>query len=99
MQTQLRQLTIASLLEATTLLVLVFVAVPLKHVAGLPLATAIVGPIHGLAFLFYLWTVFDTVTEGGWTRAETARLVATAFVPFGGFFNLPLLRRKQLAPR
>ena len=97
MQTQLRQLTIASLLEATTLLILVFVAVPLKHVAGLPLATAIVGPIHGVAFLFYLWTVFDTVTDGGWTRGEIARLVATAFVPFGGFFNLPLLRRKQLA--
>lgn len=97
MQTQLRQLTIASLLEATTLLVLVFVAVPLKHIAGMPLATSIVGPVHGVAFLFYLWTVFDTVTEGGWTRGEIARLVATAFVPFGGFFNLSLLHRKQRA--
>jgi integral membrane protein len=91
---QLLQLQRASLLEATTLVVLVFVAVPLKHLAGLPLATAIVGPVHGLAFLFYLWTVLETTLGGGWTRAELTRLLVTAVVPFAGFTNVGWLRRK-----
>jgi hypothetical protein len=40
----LRQLALA---EAATLLALVFVAVPLKHVAGLAEASRVFGPIHG----------------------------------------------------
>ncbi len=59
------------------------------------MATAVVGPLHGIAFIFYLWMLFDAVSEGGWTRGEIARLVAAAFVPFGGFFNLSLLSRKR----
>jgi integral membrane protein len=91
---QLRNLQMVSLLEASTLVILLFVAVPLKHLAGLPLATAIVGPLHGIAFLLYLWTTLETVAGGGWTRSEIARLVLSAFVPFGGFANVPFLRRK-----
>ncbi len=46
---QLRRLELASLVEATTLVLLVGVAVPLKHFAGQPTAVAVMGPIHGLA--------------------------------------------------
>jgi len=91
---QLKMLAIASLVEATTLVLLVFVGVPLKHLASLPLATSILGPVHGLAFLFYLRTVIETVTTGAWKRSEIVRLVLTAFIPFGGYSNIPLLRRK-----
>ena len=91
---QLKMLAIASLVEATTLVLLVFVGVPLKHLASWPLATSILGPVHGLAFLFYLRTVIETVTTGAWKRSEIVRLVLTAFIPFGGYSNIPLLRRK-----
>jgi len=91
---QLLQLKRVSLVEAFTLVVLLFVAVPMKHLAGWPVATAIVGPIHGLAFLLYVWTVLETVTGGGWTRSEIARLLVAALIPFGGLTNLALLRRK-----
>jgi hypothetical protein len=36
---------VASLLEGSTLLALVLVAVPLKHLAGMPQATRIMGPM------------------------------------------------------
>ena len=45
----LRNLQYLSLLEATTLVVLVCVAVPLKHLAGYPVAVSIMGPVHGIA--------------------------------------------------
>ena len=88
---------LASLAEAGTLLLLLFVAVPLKHLAGWPVATSIMGPVHGLAFLAYSWIVVETVAGGGWSRLEIARLLLAAFVPFGAFANLGLLRRKAAA--
>lgn len=50
----------AAIAEGLTLIVLVFVAVPLKHLAGLPIATSIMGPLHGAMFLIYLGVVVDT---------------------------------------
>ena len=92
---QLRRLELASMVEATTLLLLVAVATPLKHLAGLPGFARIMGPAHGLAFLFYLWTVVQTVAAGRWTRGEIARLALVAFIPFAGFLNGTWLRRRE----
>ncbi len=94
---QLRRLEAASLVEATTLILLVGVAVPLRHLAGIPMAVTVMGPLHGLAFVAYVWTVLQTVAGGGWRRPEWLRLVATAFVPFAGYANLPLIRRRAEA--
>ncbi len=96
---QLRRLEIASMVEATTLLVLVCVAVPLKHLAHWPLGVKVMGPLHGLAFAAYVWTVIETVSGGGWKRRDAARLFLVAFLPFGGFANLPFLRRQAGSSR
>ncbi|WP_428393539.1 DUF3817 domain-containing protein [Lichenicoccus sp.] len=94
---QLRRLEAASLVEATTLVLLVCVAVPLKHLFGMPLAVTVMGPVHGFTFTAYVWTVFQTVAGGGWRRSEWLRMVALAFIPFAGYTNLPLIRRKTEA--
>jgi len=91
---QLRRLAAVSWVEGTTLLLLVTVAAPLKHLAGWGAASSLMGPVHGLAFLAYLWTVIETVSGGGWSRREIVRLAAVSFVPFGGFTNGRFLRWK-----
>lgn len=96
---QLRRLELASLVEATTLLLLIGVAVPLKHLAGQPMAVSLLGPTHGLAFAFYAWTLVQTGIDGGWRASEWARLTLSAFVPFAGFTTLPLIRRKMATLR
>jgi integral membrane protein len=92
---QLKQLEIMSIIEATTLVTLVCIAVPLKHMFGWPLGVKILGPIHGLAFLAYVWTAVQTVAGGGWQRWEIVRLFVVAFIPFAGFFNIDWLRRRN----
>jgi integral membrane protein len=92
---QLRRLEIASIVEATTLIALLGVAVPLKHFLGWPAGSRVLGPIHGLAFIFYLWTVIQTISGGGWQRGEIMRLGLVAFIPFGGFANVRWLRRRR----
>jgi integral membrane protein len=95
--TQLRQLELASLAEAGTLSVLVFVAVPLKHIGGWDIGVRVLGPLHGLAFVAYLWNVWQAGAGGRWRGVELARLVACACVPLGGFLNWPWLVRKTRA--
>jgi len=94
---RLRLMRTVSLLEGSTLLLLIFVAVPLRHLAGLPIATRIMGPIHGLAFLLYVWMLLKTVSEGNWSRSETTRLIIAAFIPFGAFVNERRLARRAAA--
>lgn len=96
---QLRRLEIASIAEAATLLLLVGLAVPLKHLGGWDTGVRVMGPVHGLAFVCYIWLAVQTVAGGGWSRRETIRLFLAAFVPLAGFFNLPFLNRKRLALR
>lgn len=94
---QLRRLHHAALAEGATLLVLLGVAVPLKHLAGQPGLVTVMGPLHGLAFLYYLWTVSNTAAGDDWTRAEVVRMVACAMIPFGAWFSIRLVRRKAAA--
>ena len=96
---QLRRLELASLVEATTLVLLVGVAVPLKHFAGRPELVTVMGPVHGIAFCFYVWTLVQTVAGGDWRPVEWLRLAVTAFVPLAGYTNLVLIRRKAAALR
>ena len=94
-RSQLRRMRAVSLLEGATLVLLLGVAVPLKHLAGFPVATSIMGPIHGIAFVLYVWMLVQTLSLGGWTRAEAARMVLAAFIPFGTFVNERALARRQ----
>lgn len=94
----INKLRLASMAEASTLLLLLLVAVPLKHLLGFPEATRLLGPVHGAAFIAYIWCVIAAVTaDDSWSRREIARLILAAFVPFGGFANIPLFRRKAAA--
>jgi integral membrane protein len=92
---QLQWMRVVSLIEGSTLLLLLLVAVPLKHVAGIVLATRIMGPVHGLAFLAYMWMLIQTVSGGGWSRSEIVRLVIAALIPCGAFINERALARRQ----
>ena len=92
---QLRWMRAVSLLEGITLVLLIFVAVPLKHLAGYSIATATMGPIHGMAFLLYIWMLAQTASSCEWPRSEVIQLFICACVPFGAFVNERSLKRKE----
>ncbi len=92
---QLRRLRLAALVEGVTLVLLVLVAVPAKHLFGVPVATKVMGPVHGLAFVGYVWMLLATVSGGSWHPGEILRLMTAAFVPFGALHSTRLLRRKE----
>ncbi len=85
----------AAILEAVTLLALFGVAMPLKYWAGIPQAVSFMGPIHGLAFMVFLWFVIRSWAEGLINWVGVLRLFIGAFIPFGGFVNERWLRHQS----
>lgn len=81
------RLRFAVALEGVTLIALALIASPLKHLADLPIATQVMGPVHGLVFLFFLYVLIEAMAArmiGGWAAL---RLFVGAMVPFGGVVN------------
>ncbi len=93
----LQRLRLVGMVEGTTLLLLIFVAVPIKYLGGWPTATSIMGPIHGVAFIFYVVTLIEVASSQLLNRQEIVRTFAACLVPFGPFLNDAFLKRKILA--
>lgn len=70
--------------EATTFLALLVAAV-VKRTDGNELGVQVLGPIHGLLFLTYLYFTLSLRPQIGWSTQTTALLVVGAIVPFGGY--------------
>ena len=96
-QQPFRRLKWAAMTEGATLLLLLGVAVPLKHLAHHPVAVSIMGPTHGLAVLVYLWQIAVAAPSGQWTGREIARLLIGAVLPLGAWFSIALIERKAAA--
>ncbi|MBK5344674.1 DUF3817 domain-containing protein [Pseudomonas sp. TH49] len=93
----LHRLSCASIIETCTLASLLFIAVPLKHLAGFPAAVSWIGPIHGITLVTYLWLLSTSFANPIFTRGEILRLLFSAIIPGGGFFNIGLFKKKQVA--
>jgi len=95
---RLSRLRLCCLLEATTLLILLLVAVPMKHLAGLPWAVSLMGPLHGLVFLGFCWKVANAAALGDIDTRTGFKLVLFACLPGGGFYSWKLLDREPTSP-
>lgn len=67
------------------LLVLVFVAMPLKYVGGEERLVSIVGVMHGWLYLAYLVTAFLLAYRLRWPVSRTLLVLLAGTVPFMSF--------------
>ncbi len=95
----LRRLRIAGLIEGTTLVALLLIAVPMKRLFGMPEPVTVIGPVHGLAFLVYFAALFEVIASASLTKREAVRAGLISFVPFGTFLNDASLRRRIAGSR
>lgn len=83
--------------EGATLVALLFLAVPLKYLAGDPRLVSVMGPVHGFAFLAYLWVFVQTIGAGLWTGRDAVRVAVACLLPFGTWMNDRFLRQRLRA--
>jgi len=79
----LRRLT---LIEGVSFLLLLGIAMPLKYLAGMPLAVKIVGWAHGLLFVAFCFALLRTMLVMDWTLRRGAAVFVASLLPFGPFF-------------
>lgn len=94
--TALRQLRLVALLEGSSFVVLLFIAMPLKYLAGLPLAVRIVGTVHGVLFLAFLAVLYRAGRARGWPLRRWLIAFVSSIVPFGTFVFDRSLRREMM---
>jgi len=89
------RLRLLALAEGTSLLLLIGVAVPLKHFYDNPALVRALGPVHGLLFVLFLLNTMRVGVEYQWRFATTTwKVLLACIVPFGTFY----VDHKILAP-
>lgn len=74
------------MVEGISTLVLFGVAMPLKYVAGIPMAVRIAGSIHGFLFVALAVMFILAVSKVPIPRRLAVVGIVAAIVPFGPFF-------------
>ena len=86
-KTKIGRLRIIGILEGISLLLLIGIAVPLKHISGNPSFVKTLGPVHGLLFLLFILNTLSVGVERNWKfRTTTWKLLIACMIPFGTFY-------------
>ncbi len=81
-------------IEGVSFLVLLGIAMPLRHFAGLPRAVTVFGWLHGILFIWLCLALLRTRSVG-WSVLRMAAVFVAALVPFGTFLIDPRMRAWQ----
>jgi integral membrane protein len=84
-------------LEGVSFLVLLGIAMPLKYLAGLPLAVKVVGWAHGVLFVALLVVLWQAKRDARLPLRQAALVFVAALVPFGPFLIDGRLERAAAA--
>lgn len=80
---RIRLLRITGISEGVSLLVLLFLAMPLKYFFGIPAGVKMVGWAHGILFIFYFISVFLAIKVMKWNFWSVLIALIASLVPFG----------------
>jgi integral membrane protein len=80
----LKTFRIIALTEATSFLLLLVASI-LKRTADADYLVTILGPIHGLLFLAYVFMAIYLRPEMDWSNRTTLLILLGAVLPFGGY--------------
>ena len=86
-----------ALAEGSSFLLLLFVAMPMKYLMGMPRVVTVVGAIHGILFLAYVAQLAMLRTTHQWDNKFSFYAFLASLPPFGPFMFDKHLREKEAA--
>ncbi len=93
--TPIGRLRLVAFVEGWSYLLLLGVAMPLKYLAGLPLAVSIVGAVHGLLFVGFCAALLQAMLAARWSILRAGLVFLSSLVPFGTFLIDAQLKRED----
>ncbi|ASZ13990.1 DUF3817 domain-containing protein [Chitinophaga pendula] len=86
-KTQVGRLRIIAFLEGMSLLLLLFVAVPMKYIWHDAAMVKALGPVHGILFLLFIYGAISVGVVQRWKFTETTwKVLLACIIPFGTFY-------------
>jgi integral membrane protein len=95
LKTPIGRLRFIGMAEGLSFVLLLGIAMPLKYLAGMPMAVRIVGMAHGILFILYVAAIIHTTRARGWPMMRAATLLGASLIPLGPFFVDGQLRREE----
>ena len=95
LKTPVGRLRTIGIIEGVSFLVLLGIAMPLKHFADLPEAVRIVGWVHGILFIGFVVALMLARDAMHWSFRWTALVLLAALLPFGPFVIDGRLRKED----
>ncbi|MDH4086566.1 MAG: DUF3817 domain-containing protein [Nitrospira sp.] len=86
-----------ALAEGSSFLLLLFVAMPMKYLMGMPRVVTVVGAIHGILFLAYVAQLAMLRTTHQWDNKFSFYAFLASLLPFGPFLFDKHLCEKEAA--
>jgi integral membrane protein len=93
--TAIGRLRIAGIAEGISYLLLLFVAMPVKYIAGNPGAVWYIGWVHGLLFMLFILALIVVKITMEWNFRRTIIAFLAALIPFGTFVLDKSLRKEE----
>lgn len=96
-KTNLGRLRIIGFFEGISLLILIFIAVPMKYFGNNPALVKTMGPIHGALFLLFIFNALSVGVDQKWKFSETTwKVLLACIIPFGTFYIDHKILKKQI---
>ena len=77
---------IITLIEGFSLLVLLFLAMPLKYIWNLPQMVQVAGMVHGILFLIFVVFAIMVFYELKWSFKTFGIVMLASIIPFGAIY-------------
>ena len=82
-----RKFGLINTIEGYSYIHLVFIAMPMKYLMDIPIAVKIVGMIHGVLFIIFLYLGVKAWITAKWSLYQTIIFFIASLLPFGTFFT------------
>lgn len=77
---------LTAIAEGISFIILLFIAMPLKHFFQLPQAVKYTGWAHGLLFVLFLFLLLQVWIEYKWKFGKVILAFVCSLLPFGTFY-------------
>lgn len=94
-KSSLGQFRVIAIAEGISFLILLFIAMPLKYIYGIPMAVKMVGWLHGVLFVAYIYFLIQVMMERKWTLFKAGLAFISSLLPFGTFIFDSQLKKEQ----
>lgn len=80
--------------EGISYLILLFIAMPLKYLMGMPTAVKLVGSAHGVLFVLFVFALLNAFMDKQMSIKQGIWFFILSFIPFGTFFIEKILNKQ-----